>query len=96
MIIWKLNGFESFRGHNSRMARPIKLSSKNGIIRQSSGVIHTLDVKNRFTSNRVTRDTKLGFKNLTTLKGQVLQKKSKGKFFRWMEFLIIIYYSWSV
>jgi hypothetical protein len=34
-----------FRSHNSRMAGPIELSSKNGIMLQSRGTIHTLDVK---------------------------------------------------
>jgi hypothetical protein len=58
--IWpKIWESRSFRDHNSSMAGSIKLRSKNRIMRQSSGTIHTLDVKNRFTSNRVTRDTKL-------------------------------------
>jgi hypothetical protein len=61
-----------FRCHNSRPAGPIGMSSKNGLMRQSRGTIHMLDAKNRFTSNRVTRDIKLGIKKLTTQKGQVL------------------------
>jgi hypothetical protein len=47
--------------------------SKNGLMRQSRGTIHTLDAKkNRLTSNRVTSDIKLGIKKLTTQKWQVL------------------------
>jgi hypothetical protein len=48
-----------FRDHNSRMVGPIELSLKNGLMRQSRGTTYTLDVKNRFTWKRVTRDTKL-------------------------------------
>jgi hypothetical protein len=56
-----------FRCHNSRPAGPIEMSSKNGLMRQSRGTIHTLDAK-----NRITRDIKLGIKKLTTQKGPVL------------------------
>jgi hypothetical protein len=52
-----------FRSHNSRMAGPIELSSNNGIMRKSRGTTYTLEVKNRFTSNRVTRDTNVDLKN---------------------------------
>jgi hypothetical protein len=49
----------SFRDHNSRVARPIELRSKKGCKKTSRETIHTLNVKNRFTTNRVKRDTKL-------------------------------------
>jgi hypothetical protein len=70
MIFWKkvknfLNyiHIRTFNGHNSRTAWPIEMSSKNGLMPQSSGTIHTLDAKNRFTLKGVTRDTKNVLKN---------------------------------
>jgi hypothetical protein len=47
------------------MAGPIELSSKNGLM--LGGTTYTLNVKNRFTWKRVTRDTKLAIFGHTKL-----------------------------
>jgi hypothetical protein len=52
-------GSRGFRCHNSRPAVPIEMRSKNGIMLDSRGTIHMVDIKNWFMQNRVTRDTKL-------------------------------------